>query len=813
MFKSKPTLLAIAIGLAGSIGILGLTGCQDDDTKYVFVERPTPPTVSPEIPEDGADIVIDNSLLKYVNPMIGTAASGHTFPGAVVPSGMVQLSPDTFKGTGDGTEAGHNPWHSASGYWDASDYKNGIIVDSEINLYGFSHTHLSGTGATDMGDILVLPYSDDRFKENNTFDKANEKASAGYYSVVLNEGQIKAELTTTTRVGVHRYTFGQEADRKIKLDLAHTLAANNGESVQNRVELVDEYTIRGRRKSTGWFQGQEIFFYAKFSQPVAKAMIARDGGEAAAMAMGAVYGSINNPNKEQVVYLDFGKGDTPIEMRIALSPVSWEGAERNLVAEAPVYDFEQTKKAAEEKWAKELSTIKVEGGTETEKTNFYTAIYHALIAPAVFQDVDGAYRDMLGVQRQADETTNYTIYSTWDSFRAVHPLLTIIKPNRATEYVLDLLRKSDEFGLLPKWEGGGKETGTMIGYPAAAIVADAVTKGLGIDAQRAFDASKKSAYYTPYDYPQIPDHTLQAVMAGQLSYYQNDKCVGLPNWNSVSYGLEFSYYDWTIGEMAKAAGDSEGYKEFNERAYYALNHWDQEAGFFVPVKLDTCEKEFASADFNPYNSDAYWYTEGNAWQWQWTFMQDLDKLTEIMGGTEGFNQKLNNLFNADSNVGEHHQDMTGFIGQYIHGNEPSHHVIYLYNRTAEPWKAQEYLDRVYREFYTPTPDGIIGNEDVGQMSSWYIMSALGFYQITPADPTYTIGRPIFDKAIVNIGEGTFTITADNNSPEHKYVKSVTINGKPLDIYNTFEHTEIKAGGHLHFVMTANKAEAMPANIE
>ncbi len=806
MMKLKPTLLAVAV----AFGVMGLTGCEEETTNYIMMEPTTPP--QPERPEDGAGIVVDLNLLKYVNPMIGTAASGHTFPGAVVPSGMVQLSPDTFKGTGKDTEEGQNPWHSASGYWDASDYNGGQIFDTDVNLYGFSHTHLSGTGATDLGDILVLPYSDDADKENNNFDKANETASVGYYSVVLNEGQIKAELTATTRVGVHRYTYAPGADRKIKLDLAHTLEANNGESLQNRVELVDEYTIRGRRKSTGWFQGQEIFFYAKFNQPVASAMIAREGGDPANMVMGAVYGSINAPNKEQVTYLDFGKGDSPIEMRVALSPVSWDGAERNLMAEAPTYNFGQVKKDAEQKWAKELSTIKVEGGTEAEKTNFYTAIYHTLIAPAVFQDVDGAYRDMLGGERKADDTTNYTIYSTWDSFRAVHPLLTIIKPERATEYALDLLRKSDEFGLLPKWEGGGKETGTMIGYPSAAIVADAVVKGLDVDAQRAFDASKKSAYYTPYDYPQIPDHTLSAVMAGQLSYYERDKCVGLPNWNSVSYGLEFAYYDWTIGEMAKAAGDTYGYQEFNDRAYYSLNHWDKEAGFFVPVKLNTCENEYASADFNPYNSDALWYTEGNAWQWQWTFMQDLDKLTEVMGGTSGFNKKLNDLFTADSNGGDNHQDMTGFIGQYIHGNEPSHHVIYLYNRTEESWKAQEYLDRVYKEFYKPTPDGIIGNEDVGQMSSWYILSALGFYQITPADPTYTIGRPIFDKAVVNIGQGEFTITAENNSSENKYVKSVTINGKPLNVYNTFEHSDIKAGGNLHFVMTVNKAEAMKANI-
>ncbi|WP_283597559.1 GH92 family glycosyl hydrolase [Photobacterium phosphoreum] len=796
-FKLTP----IAISLVLSLGLLG---CNSDNNKQP--EITTPDTSLPATP------IINMAVLKYIDPMIGTAASGHTFPGAVVPRGMVQLSPDTFKGTNADTEAGQNPWHSASGYWDASDYVAGDVLATDLNIYGFSHTHLSGTGATDLGDILVLPYSDIANSENNAFNKATEIASPGYYSVVLNNGNIKAELTTTTRVGVHRYTYAPDADRKIKLDLAHTLTANNGESLQNRVELVDEYTIRGRRVSTGWFQGQDIFFYAQFNQPIAHAMIARDGGDAMDMQMGAVYGSINSPNKEQITYLDFGKGNQPIEMRVALSPVDWEGAQKNLEAETPTYNFANVKVNAELAWAKELATVQVKGGSEAEKTNFYTAMYHAMIAPVEYQDVDGRYRDLLGAIRQADGYKNYSVYSTWDTFRAVHPLLTITNPQHATDLANDLIRKSQETGLLPKWEGYGEETGTMIGYPATAIIGDAVVKGLNVDPQDALEAAKKSAYYRPYDFPQIPDHTLQAVMAGQLSYYERDKCVGLPNWNSVSYALEFSYYDWTIAQMAKAAGDDAAYNEFNDRAYWSLNHWDKEAGFFVPVKLNSCEKEFASDAFNPYSSDALWYTEGNAWQWQWTFMQDLDKLTEVMGGTEGFNTKLNDLFTADANGGENHQDMTGFIGQYIHGNEPSHHVIYLYNRTNESWKTQQYLDKVYKEFYKPTPDGIIGNEDVGQMSAWYIMSAMGFYQVTPTDPTYTIGRPIFDEVTIKLPTGDFTITAENNSSDNKYVKSALINSKPLDVFNSFEHSEIKAGGTLHFVMTADKSQAMAARL-
>lgn len=804
MFKRNLISLAILVGLTG-----GLAGCNSDNDS------------SSSLP---GDPIVDLAVLKYVDPMIGTAASGHTFPGATVPAGMVQLSPDTFIGSNTDHESGLNPWHSASGYWDSSNYETGEVVNTDVPLYGFSHTHLSGTGATDLGDILVLPYADMANTQLNSFDKANEEASAGYYKTKLNQGQIEVELSATKRVGLHKYTFADGADRNVKFDLGHTLMNNNGKSLKNKVEVVDEYTIRGRKTSTGWFQGQDhqgqdIFFYAKFNQPIAKAMLGEQDLEPTReMRDGAVYSG-----DDLTAYLNFGTGKEPIEIRVGISPVNWQGAQKNLEAEAPSFDLAQVKEDAEYAWAEKLAKIKVEGGTDAEKTNFYTGMYHMMIAPIEFYDVDGQYVDMLGTVRtlKDGDTPNYSIYSTWDTFRAVHPMWTIIDPDQATLYVKDLIRKSnDEFGLLPKWEGHGSETGTMIGYPSAAILGDAVTKGL-IDAEQAYTASVKSARYTPHEYPQIHDDILSSLMAGQLNYHEKEQCVRYPNWNSVSYSLEFSFYDWTIAEMAKAAGDMDAYEEFKARSYNSLKHWDAKAGnadgtgFFVPTELkegDPCALKYASTDFDPYKSDAFYYTEGNAWQWQWAFMQDLDKLTEIMGGTQGLNDKLNNLFTADPNGGEAHQDMTGYIGQYIHGNEPSHHVIYLYNRTEESYKAQEYLDQVYDQFYKPTPDGIIGNEDVGQMSAWYLMSALGFYQISPTDPTYSIGRPIFDKAMVDIGSGTFTVTAENNGPDNMYIKEVTINGKPLDVYNTFQHSEFKAGGELHFVMTADKSEAMQANL-
>ncbi|EJG0620542.1 GH92 family glycosyl hydrolase [Vibrio parahaemolyticus] len=804
MFKRNLISLAILVGLTG-----GLAGCNSDNDS------------SSSLP---GDPIVDLAVLKYVDPMIGTAASGHTFPGATVPAGMVQLSPDTFIGSNTDHESGLNPWHSASGYWDSSNYETGEVVNTDVPLYGFSHTHLSGTGATDLGDILVLPYADMANTQLNSFDKANEEASAGYYKTKLNQGQIEVELSATKRVGLHKYTFAEGADRNVKFDLGHTLMNNNGKSLKNKVEVVDEYTIRGRKTSTGWFQGQDhqgqdIFFYAKFNQPIAKALLGEQDLEPTReMRNGAVYSG-----DDLTAYLNFGTGEEPIEIRVGISPVNWQGAQKNLEAEAPSFDLAQVKEDAEYAWAEKLAKIKVEGGTDAEKTNFYTGMYHMMIAPIEFYDVDGQYVDMLGTVRtlKDGDTPNYSIYSTWDTFRAVHPMWTIIDPDQATLYVKDLIRKSnDEFGLLPKWEGHGSETGTMIGYPSAAILGDAVTKGL-IDAEQAYTASVKSARYKPHEYPQIHDDILSSLMAGQLNYHEKEQCVRYPNWNSVSYSLEFSFYDWTIAEMAKAAGDMDAYEEFKARSYNSLKHWDAKAGnadgtgFFVPTELkegDPCALKYASTDFDPYKSDAFYYTEGNAWQWQWAFMQDLDKLTEIMGGTQGLNDKLNNLFTADPNGGEAHQDMTGYIGQYIHGNEPSHHVIYLYNRTEESYKAQEYLDQVYDQFYKPTPDGIIGNEDVGQMSAWYLMSALGFYQISPTDPTYSIGRPIFDKATVDIGSGTFTVTAENNGPDNMYIKEVTINGNPLDVYNTFQHSEFKAGGELHFVMTADKSEAMQANL-
>ncbi|MGF1699505.1 GH92 family glycosyl hydrolase [Photobacterium makurazakiensis] len=761
MFQKKYIPLAIALSL-------GLSGCNSDSGN--------------SSDDKDNEIVVDMEILNYVDPFIGTAGSGHTFPGATVPQGMVQLSPDT---TLDG-------WHSASGYHDASDYEKGEIIDKDITVYGFSHTHLSGTGVTDLGDILILPYTDESNAEENTFDKASEEASAGYYKVKLNKSNIEAELTASTRVGVHKYTFPKGSERKIKLDIGHTLQANGGESVLNKIEVVDDYTIRGRRVSGSWVKDHNIFFYAKFSAPIANAFMLNQDDAERSLPHGAV-----RTDTEIAAYLDFGsESNEPIEVRVGISPVDWKGAELNLESEVPNFDFAQVKEDAEYAWAKELSVIGLKGGSEVEKTNFYTGFYHSQIAPIVFEDVDGRYRDLLGFIREEDGLTNYSIYSMWDTFRAVHPLQTIIYPQRAEDFANDLIRKQQNAGILPKWEAHSSYTGTMIGYPSVAIIADAIVKGMDVDPNDALLAATESSTYHPEDFPQIPDDILASVMPGQYSYYEQYQFIHVPNWNSVSYALEMSYYDWTIAQIAKAAGDTQNYDKYMDRSTWSQNHWDPVEKFFVPVD-DTGTK---LAEFDPYKVDHYWFTEGNAWQWQWTLMQDLDRLTELMGGADGLNKKLDELFNAEPNEGDL-QDMTGYIGQYVHGNEPSHHVIYLYNRTNQPWKAQEYLDQVYKDFYHNGPDGLIGNEDVGQMSAWYIMSTMGFYQITPGDPTYTIGRPVFDEVTVHLPEGEFKVVSENNGPDNLYVQEVTINGKPLDKYNTFAHSEIYPGGELRFVMT------------
>ncbi|HDM8184117.1 TPA: GH92 family glycosyl hydrolase [Vibrio harveyi] len=816
--KLKRTLISTAILAA----MFGLAGCNSDDDNS---KSGTPS--------------LDTTLTQYVNPLIGTGADGHTFPGAVVPYGLVQLSPDTEM----------EGWGSAAGYFD-----HGKLT--EIPVYGFSHTHLSGTGITDLGDILVLPFTKKENAVFNTFDKDNETAEAGYYAVELNKGEIKAELTTTQRVGFHRYTFKEGTTPHIKFDLDHTLNKGhfNNRTMKGDLEFIDAYTIRGLRSSNGWANNQHVYFYATFNQPIVKAIALVDGAETEI--------DVNNDNIDAVktiAYLEFAPSSTPLEIKVGLSPTGTEGAEKNLEAEAKDVSFDTARAQANDAWHQELSRMMVSGGTEDQKEIFYTALYHASIAPMIFQDVDGQYPAMrTRIQKDAGDTPNYSVYSMWDTFRAAHPLKTIIDPERAEEFANDLIRKYEDGGILPKWELHSHYTGTMIGFPAVSIIADAMAKGLDIDPQLAKEAAEFTVrYHEASEFPDwTEDNNIGAANVVQVKVYEENGFVHHGYWNSASYTLEFAYGDWAMAEIARMAGDVKLQEEFMTRADNWLNHWDAETGFLRPKnhplssspnkpplefnqpidedRLDECEmvewpegsgvmkEKCPLLPFDPYYVDEFAYTEGNAWQWKFQPMHDFNRLkqeiyqADLAQGKDttpekAFREDLDELFNArSSNTGEELPDLTGYIGQYMHGNEPSHHIPYLYALTDEPWKAQEYLDRIMSEMYTSEPTGLIGNEDVGQMSSWYLMSAMGFYQVTPADPVYTIGRPMFDEITIPVEGGEFTVIADNNSPHNKYVKSVTINGKPLDANFTFRHSEIKAGGELHFVMTGDKQEALQA---
>ncbi|MFB2863752.1 GH92 family glycosyl hydrolase [Aeromonas sp. MdU4] len=801
--KSKLSPLAIVLTIA-------LSGCDSDSTTSEEAGRPDQ----------------DTSLVQFINPLIGTGADGHTFPGAVYPGGMVQLSPDTEM----------EGWGSAAGYFD-----HGKLND--IPVYGFSHTHLSGTGITDLGDILVLPFTDKNNVAYNTFDKSNESATAGLYSVILNRGEIKAELTTSPRTGYHRYTFKKGSIPAIKLDLDHTLNKSWGNRTTiGDIEFIDEYTIRGKRSSDGWANNQHIYFYAKFNQPIVKARVVVDNVETEATLQKDAFKGVKT-----IAYLSFSPSEQPLELKVGISPTGVEGAQKNLATEVPGWGFDNLVAQNQQAWQNELAKVQISGGTRDQKEIFYTAMYHSQIAPMIFQDVDGKYRAMRTQEiKDAGAIPNYSVYSMWDTFRAQHPLQTIINPRKAEEYVNDLIRKYKDGGILPKWELHGHYTGTMIGFPAISIIADAMAKGLNVDPQEALEAAEFTArYHKKEEFPDwTEDQNIGAASIAQLEVYEQNGYVHWGYWNSASYTLEFAYGDWALSEIARMAGNNKVQQEFIKRSDNYLNHWDAKTGFFRPknhpdswnphrpasqfnqpvdekspdCKLEMVNKPDGSSvemrvcpllPFDPYYVDEFAYTEGNSWQWKFQPLHAFQWLKQEVGGEKGLREDLDELFNArSSNTGEALPDLTGYIGQYMHGNEPSHHIPYLYNMTDEPWKAQEYLDRIMNEFYTTKPTGLIGNEDVGQMSAWYIMSAMGFYQVTPASPHYSIGRPLFDEVTIAVKDGTFRITADNNSPHNKYVKSVTINGKPLSGDLTFEHSEIRAGGELHFVMTGDKREAM-----
>jgi predicted alpha-1,2-mannosidase len=700
----------------------------------------------------------NNEPASYVDPFIGTGGHGHTFPGATVPFGMVQLSPDTrLEG-----------WDGCSGYH----YSDSVI-------YGFSHTHLSGTGIADYCDILFMPTSKNYFLNNGyqegvehgystRFNKKTEIARAGYYSVKLDDYGIFVELTATNRVGFHQYTFPKNKNAFVIIDLTH-----RDEVLESSLKQINEYEIEGMRRSRSWAQDQYVYFVARFNQPIQKLHLAVND---------SINENLTNAEGKNIkAALDFGKfSKRKLLVKVGISAVSTDGARNNLEQEISHWDFNKVKTEAYRAWNKELRKIEVKASREN-KVIFYSALYHTMIAPNIFMDIDGKYRGTDLHIHQSDKFTNYTVFSLWDTYRAAHPLYTIIDQKRTNDFIKTFIQQYENGGKLPVWELAGNYTGCMIGYHSIPVIFDAYQKGIrDYDVNKAFEAMKHSA---------MQDHL------GLESYKQFGYVLANKESESVSKTLEYAYDDWCIAQMARDLDSLKNYNYFTKRAQSYKNIFDPNTGFMRPRLFGAWKYPFdpTEVDFN--------YTEANAWQYSFYVPQDINGLIHLMGGKEKFSTKLDQLFSADTETtGRTQADITGLIGQYAHGNEPSHHMAYLYNFVNEPWKTQEMVQKILYEMYSAKPDGYIGNEDCGQMSAWYVLSAMGFYPVTPGSGIYIIGSPILKSAQINLEDGkNFIIKTRNLSKENKYIQSAQLNGSSYE-KSYIEHQSIMNGGELIFTM-------------
>ena len=726
-----------------------------------------------------------NNLVDNVNVFIGTGGHGHTFPGATMPHGMVQLSPDTRL----------YGWDACSGYYYGDD-----------NIIGFSHTHLSGTGIGDYGDILFMPVvgekplvAGEEYKPGESyrarFSHDQESARPGYYQVLLQDDSINVELTASWRAGMHRYTYPTGSDARLIVDMEPTIHGHRHPVTCIRV--LNDSTIAGLKYTTGWAKHHYVYFHAVFSSPFDYKLYS-----------GTEYqpdsSSVTVNTAKAVLTFKQLPADGTVLAKVGISSVDEDGARKNLEAEMPGWNFEGIVAQAEDAWNKALQPIEVETTNDDDRTIFYTALYHALIQPSLSSDVDGRYRTMNQEIKQDTAYTNYTVFSLWDTFRAAHPLYTIITPAQNQAFIRTLLRKYDEGGILPKWELASNETGTMIGYHAVSVIADAMMKHqCDFDVNKALEACLRSSVYdTTGVTPWMDRGILYGKMISKAIKYKNELGY-IPcdvTGGSVSQGLEFAYNDWLIAQMYKENNRKDIYDKYmklgqNYRAYFdpetkLMRGRLKDGSWITPFDPASVER--------PSN-----YVEGNAWQWAWFVPQDVDGLMELVGGQDAFEAHLDTLFTTSSELtGDPNAaaDVTGMIGQYAHGNEPSHHIPYLYNYTKSPRKTQELVDRILRTLYHNAPDGLSGNEDVGQMSAWYVLSAMGFYSFCPGRPEYEIGRPIFDKVTIHLENGNdFVIEARNNSVENKYIHSMKLNGKELD-EPRFSHFDLMKGGKLELEM-------------
>jgi len=696
-------------------------------------------------------------VTDHVDPMIGTGGHGHTFPGATVPFGMVQLSPDT-RLTG---------WDGCSGYH----------VSDRV-IYGFSHTHLSGTGISDYGDVLLMPTvgavelegapdGDSSRGYASRFDHAREHATAGYYRVHLDDGGIDVELTATPRVGIHRYSFPANGQANVIVDLHH-----RDEVIESTLEIVGDAEIEGMRRSRGWARDQHVYFAASFSRPFAKHGVAVDGrvrGQARRAAGKDVRG-----------FLTFEPGG-PVVIKVGISAVDIEGARKNLTQEAPHWDFDRYREDARRAWNDALGRIRIEGGSSKQLTVFYTALYHSMLAPNLYEDVDGRYRGTDLEVHPSPDFENYTVFSLWDTYRATHPLFTIIEQRRTNDFIRTFLAQYEHGGQLPMWELAGNYTGTMIGYHAVPVIVDAYAKGIrNYDVKKAYAAMLHSA---------DRDHL------GLDAYKANGYIPSDAEHESVSKTLEYAYDDWCIARMAAALGEHEDHSRFVARSQSYKNIFDPLTHFMRAKRDGSFVEPFDPIEVN------FNYTEANAWQYSFYVPHDPAALIALHGGKKNLEAKLDELFSTNSKMsGRHQADITGLIGQYAHGNEPSHHIAYLYDDVGRPWKTQKRVREILDTMYTAEPDGLAGNEDCGQMSAWYVLSALGFYPVAPGDPTYAIGAPLFPVATLHLENGaTFVIEARGVDENNTYVQSVALDGKELTTPR-LSHAAIVRGGRLVFEM-------------
>ncbi|WP_165832086.1 GH92 family glycosyl hydrolase [Novacetimonas pomaceti] len=722
-----------------------------------------------------------------VDPRIGTGGAGHTFPGATVPFGMIQPSPDTAM-----------PDFKHAYNW-AGGYQYG-----DPTIMGFSHTHFTGAGHSDLGDVLMMPISGDVRMEpgdpakpgsgyRSRFSHDTEVEQPGYYAVTLADYDIHAELTSGRRVGWHRYAFPTGRPAHVLLDLRPSIYDYPGKVLWSRLRVRSDGTVSGCRTTRGWAPDRTMCFAMRFSQPmVSRALYNRETNVTYRGFRGPGYRPEDHDAQSGRAVegvFDFGTLDRPLEVKVAISPVSETNAISNLDQEGTGWDFDARRAAALAAWNKTLSIIDV-SGTQDQRTQFYTALYHTMLAPTLSMDANGEYRGPDQEIHRANGFDFYSTWSTWDVYRAQQPLMALLRPDLSAQFVRSLVaaQQASPVGVLPIWSYQGLETWCMTGYHAVPIIANAYLAGVrGFDAEAALKAMVASATYGPYG--DLADYM-------KLGYVPIDKEA-----EAASKTLEYAYDDWSLAQMARAMGKTEIAAEFEKRARNWRNVWDPKTGF---MRARLSNGEFHEP-FDPaaaaYGSD---YTEGNAWQYLWSVPQDVPGLIATLGGNAKFVTRLDELFDTkvDPAIFKDVEDISGLIGWYAHGNEPSHHIAYLYDYAGAPWKTQQRLQQIMDSQYSARPDGLAGNDDLGQTSAWYLFTALGFYPVAPASNVYVIGRPFVPKAVLHLPNGrTFTMVADNMDTAHPYVGHVTLNGRPVDLLN-LRQQDILKGGTLHFTMQA-----------